>query len=77
MKRGVGSQHTDAPSPKRRQVVKLETYKKWLVENDKACQTLSRLDCESKIESVVQVIACFKCIVRIKYREKLVWRKKI
>ena len=38
------------PVEKKKRRVKYETYKKWLVEYDKDCQTMTWLDCETETE---------------------------
>ena len=73
MKRRPGEPCPSSAEKKRR--VKYETYKKWVVEYDVDCQTMTWLDCETENEAGVKVVTSLKCRMCSKYRDKIIGRK--
>ena len=59
----------------KRRKVKHETYKKWVVQYDRECQTVTWLDCDTGFEDGVKVVMKLKCRMCTKYRQKIVGRK--
>ena len=58
------------PSAKKRKVA-FSTFKKWKVEMDKECQTVSWLDCESELVGTNRVVKNLRCVVCTKYKERI------
>ena len=73
MKRRLGEPCPSSAEKKSR--VKYETYKKWVVEYDVDCQTMTWLDCETENEAGVKVVTSLKCRMCSKYRDKIIGRK--
>ena len=63
-----------APVEKKRRV-KYETYKKWVVEYDKDCQTMTWLDYETENDAGVKVVTSLKCRMYSKYKDNIMGRK--
>ena len=63
------------PPVEKKQLVKYETYKKWVVEYDKDCQTMTWLDCETENEAGVKVVTSLKCRMCSKYKDNIMGRK--
>ena len=72
MKRRLES--ADLPGEKRRRV-KYDTYKKWVMDFDKDCQTVAWLDCETEIDAGVKVVTSLKCRLCSKYRDSITGRR--
>ena len=68
------SEPSGPPVEKKRRV-KYETYKKWVVEYDKDCQTMTWLDCETENEAGVKVVTSLKCRMCSKYKDNIMRRK--
>ncbi len=55
MKRSLTASSTGpSEQPSKRRKVKHETYKKWVTQYDRDCQTVTWLDCETSIEAGVK-----------------------
>lgn len=63
-----------APQAKRRKV-RHETYKKWVADHDHECQTVSWLDCETKIDTETRFITKLKCRVCLMYKASIAGRR--
>ena len=72
MKRAASSMEE---GKQKRRRVKYETFKRWIVNNDRELQTMTWLSCETESEHGEKFVMKLKCKICSKYREKLVGRK--
>ena len=73
MKRAASESMEEGKQKRRR--VKYETFKRWIVNNDREFQTMTWLSCETESEHGEKFVTKLKCKICSKYREKLVGRK--
>ena len=79
MKRSLDSSAASASEEtnstiKRREVTYF-TYKKWMSELDQSCQTLSWLDCDTRVVSGKKVVMKLKCKICNKFKSRICGRK--
>ena len=68
------SPSTAEPETKRRKVKK-ETYKHWVTEYDRECQTASWLDCEAETAACTRYVTELKCRICRKYNPSITGRR--
>ena len=59
---------------KRREVT-YYTYKKWMTELDRSCQTISWLDCDTRVTEGKKVVTKLKCKICTKFKARINGRK--
>ena len=75
MKRALSSSAEASTSEAKKQKVTYATYQKWKSELDHDCQTVSWLDCESKVVAGKSIVSKLRCSTCAKFKVKIVSRR--
>ena len=75
MKRSLDVSQGPGEPQKKKRNVRYDTYKQWLAQFEKDCQSMTWLDCETAIDSGFRVVTKLKCKVCTKFREKIAARR--
>ena len=71
MKRARSLSASASEEPAKRRKVKHETYRKWVRQYDRECQTVTWLDCVTEIEGGVRFVTKLKCRVCTKFKDRI------
>ena len=75
MKRALSSSVEASTSEAKKHKVTYATYQKWKSELDLDCQTVSWLDCESKVVAGKRIVSTLRCSMHAKFKVKIVSRR--
>ena len=71
MKRALSSSDEASTSEAKKRKVTYATYQKWKNELDRDCQTVSWLDCESKVVAGKRIVSKLRCSTCAKFKAKI------
>ena len=71
MKRALSSSDEASTSEAKKRKVTYATYQKWKSELDRDCQTVSWLDCESKVVAGKRIVSKLRCSMCAKFKAKI------
>ena len=75
MKRSLAVGQGASEPQKKKRKVRYDTYKQWLAQFDKDCQSMTWLDCGTDIDSGFRVVTKLKCKNCLKFRDKIAVRR--
>ena len=75
MKRALSSSAEASTSEAKKRKVTYATYQKWKSELDRDCQTVSWLDCESKVVAGKMIVSKLRCSTCAKFKVKIASRR--
>ena len=71
----ASSSSSTAEAESKRRKVKYETYKHWVSEYDRECQTASWLECEAEISAGKRYVTKLKCWICRKYNSSIIGQR--
>ena len=74
MKRASSLGEVSAQEAKKRKVA-YATFKKWKVEMDRECQTVTRLDCDTEVQASKRFLTKLRCSICTKFKMGIVSRR--